>query len=180
MMKKQGILFASACAMVLASSAALAERTAGQTIDDSTIATNTKMKLIDDAAVPAGDINIEVYKGHVQLIGYVESAEEKAAALARAAAVEGVGKVVDSLVVKPGHRSLGRTIDDETIHGKAKPKGAEVEGMGESVAVVVTVREGEVLLGGFVETKDAVANIGKAVGDIEGVKKVHNKLVAKN
>jgi osmotically-inducible protein OsmY len=178
-MKKQAVFFALACALAVTSSAALADRTAGQTIDDSTLATNTKMKLVDNSKVSAGDINIEVYKGHVQLIGYVESDQEKAAALAEAAKVEGVGKVVDSIIVMPGHRSLGRTIDDETIHGKVKLKLADIEGLGDAVAVVVMVRNGEVLLGGFVESRDTVASIGNEVRDIEGVEKIHNKLVAK-
>lgn len=169
-----------ACMLLMTSSAAFAERTAGETIDDSTLITNTKLQLLDDRDVGAGDINVEAYKGAVQLIGFVDSKEEKDAAIARAAKVDGVREVDDALIVMPGDRSFGRVIDDQTLYGKVKLKLANVEGLGEAVAVVVKVREGEVLLGGFVDSRDTISDIEKAVKDVDGVRKVHNGLVAKN
>ncbi len=168
-----------ACAALLMASGAHADRSAGETMDDTTIATSTKLQLIDDDVAPAGDINVEAYKGVVQLIGYVQSQAEKDAAIARAKKVDGVKAVYDALIVMPGHRSFGRTVDDQTIYGKVWLELAKVEGMGEAVAVVAKVRNGEVLLGGFVDSKDTVRDIGNAVKGVEGVKKVHNAVAAK-
>jgi hyperosmotically inducible protein len=160
-------------------SGAHADRSAGEAMDDTTVATNVKLQLIDDEVAPAGDINVESYKGVVQLIGFVQSQEEKDAAIARAKQVEGTKAVYDALIVMPGHRSFGRTVDDQTIYGKVWLELAQVEGMSEAVAVVVKVRNGEVLLGGFVDNKDTVRAVGTAAKGVEGVTKVHNAVAAK-
>src|SRR5512134_3606568 len=81
---------------------ALAEKTTGQVVDDSTIATETKAALIDKDKVSAGSLNVEVNKGTVQLAGFVDSEAERAAALKTAHQVKGVAKVLDAMVVLPG------------------------------------------------------------------------------
>ncbi len=173
------LLTVAGCAFVFASGSAWADRTAGENIDDSTIITKTKFALIDDANVGAADINVEAYKGRVALIGFVDSESERKAAIARAKAIEGVKSIDDAMVVLKVDRSFGRVIDDETLYGKVKLKLADAEGLGEAAAVVVMVRDGHVLLGGFVDSKDTINDIGKAVREIDGIKKVHNLLAPK-
>lgn len=86
---------------------AYASETAGQYIDDTTVGTKTKAALVENKTVSALDINVEVYKGMVQLSGFVDSESEKAAALAAAGKVEGAKQVLDAIVVLPGSRTMG-------------------------------------------------------------------------
>lgn len=180
MIIRKGTLAAAICALLLASTVATAQRTAGENIDDKTLITAVKLELIDDPVVDAGDINVESYKGRVLLIGYVGSSGEQRAALARAATVDNVREVEDGLFTKTGKRSFGRVIDDETIRASAKLKLSKQEGLSSISDVIVMVHSGEVLVGGFVDSKDAAADVVKAVREIEGVKKVHNALRTKD
>lgn len=163
----------------LAAPLAMADRSAGETIDDSTVATSVKMSLIDDASVPGGSINVEAYKGVVQLIGFVRSDDQKKAARARARGVEGVEKVEDAMIVVPDKRSFGTTIDDQTIQTKVKLEITEL-GADKGLAVVTDVRNGEVLLGGFVNSDRVRDDIEKKAKAVKGVTKVHNHVGVKD
>ena len=180
MMIRKGTLALATCALLFASAAATAQRTAGENIDDGTLVTAVKMELIDDSVVDAGDINVESYKGRVLLIGFVRSSDEKRAALARAASVDNVQKVEDGLYIKGDKRSFGRVIDDNTIRGSAKLKVSGQEGLSSVTDVIVKVNRGDVLIGGFVDSKDTIDDIVKAVREVKGVNKVHNALRTKN
>lgn len=178
--KKNGIA-ALLCMLVTVSGAATAEstRTAGESVDDVTIATQTKVALIDSDVVDAGDINVESHKGRVLLIGFVDSKEQKAAAIDIARKVDYVNEVDDALVVMTGKRSFGRVIDDEKIHAAIKLKLAGEEGLGGATAVVVVVKNGEALISGFVDSKDTVNDIARLVRSVEGVEKLHDGLKVK-
>jgi len=166
-------------ASLLVASPVLAEKTAGQTVDDTTLAAQTKTALIDSDKVSAGHINVEVYKGHVQLGGFVDSESEKANAIAAARRIDGVVKVHDSMVVMKGHRSLGQTLDDATIQTTLKAKLADVEGMDKAIAINTEVKQGEVLLTGWVHDAKSKNQAGEIAGGISGVKKVHNRIALK-
>jgi hyperosmotically inducible protein len=153
---------------------AYAAETAGQYIDDATVGTKTKVALVENETVSAADINVEVYKGVVQLSGFVDSEAEKAAALAVAGKVEGAKKVLDAIVVLPGSRSMGEAVDDTTIHAKLKAELANVQGISNAVAINTKVRHRQVLLAGFVDSDSVKSGAGKAAEGIAGVKKVHN------
>ena len=157
---------------------ALAEKTTGQVIDDSTIATGTKAALIDKDKVSAGSLNVEVSKGTVQLAGFVDSEAEKAAALKTAHQVKGVVKVLDAMVVLPGHRTAGQTLDDTTIQATLKAKLTEIEGAGKAFDINTDVKSGHVLMSGFVHGDKARAQAGEIAKGIKGVKQVHNFIVA--
>ena len=77
------------------------QASAGETIDDSVVTAKVKAKLIDDPVTKAGQISVETFKGTVQLSGFVDTAESKSRAETVAKSVDGVGKVKNSLVVKP-------------------------------------------------------------------------------
>jgi osmotically-inducible protein OsmY len=157
---------------------ALAEKTTGQVVDDSTIATETKAALIDKDKVSAGSLNVEVNKGTVQLAGFVDSEAEKAAALKTAHQVKGVVKVLDAMVVLPGHRTAGQTIDDTTIQATLKSKLASIEGASKAFSINTDVKSGHVLMSGFVHGDKARAQAGEVAKGIKGVKQVHNFIVA--
>jgi hyperosmotically inducible periplasmic protein len=164
-------------ALVLAGPA-LAEKTAGQVIDDSTIATEVKAALIDKDKVSAGSLNVEVNKGTVQVAGFVESQAEKAAAMKTAQQIKGAVKVLDAMVVLPGHRTAGQTLDDTTIQATLKTKLAEIEGAGKAFSINTDVKMGHVLMSGFVHGDKARVQAGEIAKGISGVKQVHNFVVA--
>jgi hyperosmotically inducible protein len=159
---------------------ASAQRSAGESVDDSTIAVSVKTALIDSRSVDAGKINVEAYKRAVQLSGYVPDKDQKSAALAIAKGADGVTSVRDGLIVMGGKRSFGRTIDDQTIHAQVTLKIAGVAGMDDAIDVVAHVRNGEVLLGGFVDNDDVRKGIEAAARSVSGVEKVHNRMETKS
>ena len=67
--------------LMLAGPHALAERTAGETLDDTTVQASVKAALADSDAVKASEIDLETYKGEVQLAGFVATEAEKALSL---------------------------------------------------------------------------------------------------
>jgi len=168
-------LLAAIVSVVLASPASFAE-TAGEYIDDATVGTQTKAALVDNETVSALDINVEVYKGVVQLSGFVESDAQESAALATAGKIDGAKKVLDAIVVLPGSRSMGEAVDDTTIQAKLKADLANVEGIGDAVAINTWVKQGHVLLAGFVDSDKVKSAAGKVASGISGVKKVHNHI----
>jgi hyperosmotically inducible protein len=76
------------------------QRSTGRYVDDASITAQVKTKLIDDEAVKARNINVETYKGVVQLTGFVESRAEANQAVALAEQVEGVMSVKDDLLLR--------------------------------------------------------------------------------
>ena len=169
--------WATLASLVLATPA-LAEKTTGQVVDDSTIATETKAALIDKDKVSAGSLNVEVNKGTVQLAGFVDSQSEKAAAMKTAQRVSGVTKVLDAMVVMPGHRTAGQTIDDATIQATLKTRLADIEGASKAFSINTDVKNGHVLMSGFVPGDKARAQAGEIAKGIKGVNQVHNFIVA--
>ena len=72
----------------------------GEYFDDTAITTKVKAEIFNDPALKVLQINVESYKGVVQLSGFVDSrlASEKAVKVAEA--VKGVKAVKNSLVIK--------------------------------------------------------------------------------
>jgi hyperosmotically inducible protein len=59
-----------------------------------------KSALLGDEAVKSFEIKVETFKGVVQLSGFVDTAEQRAAATRDALAVSGVKDVRDNLTLK--------------------------------------------------------------------------------
>jgi len=154
-----------------------ASRTVGEHVDDSTMATQAKYFLARDSSVPFGSINVEVHRGRVQLSGFIHKQAQKDAALAAIENVERVVSIEDALVLTEVPRSLGHFIDDQTIQAKLKVKIGEISGVDTAVAVVTHVRNGEVILAGFVDSADQRAAVVEAAGQIRGVERVYNRIL---
>lgn len=69
------------------------KETAGQSLDDATIATRAKAALVKDSTVSASDFNIDVYKGNVTLTGVAKSGDEVVRAIDDIKRVQGVVSV---------------------------------------------------------------------------------------
>jgi len=76
------------------------QQSAGQAIDDGVVTAKVKAALVEDPLTKAHHINVETFKGQVQLSGYVESDEARNRALQVAKDVEGVKNVKDAMQVR--------------------------------------------------------------------------------
>ena len=72
----------------------------GEYVDDTVITTKVKAEIFNDPMLKVLQINVETFKGVVQLSGFVNSAEVSARAAKVAKAVNGVKSVKNDLVVK--------------------------------------------------------------------------------
>lgn len=72
----------------------------GEYIDDSAITAKVKNRLLQDKDVSGLQVNVETYKGRVQLSGFVSTQDEKARAEKLARNVPGVRSVSNDLIVK--------------------------------------------------------------------------------
>ncbi len=71
-----------------------------EVIDDGVVTAKVKAALIEDPVTKAHQINVETFKGTVQLSGFVESDETRSRALELARDIDGVRNVKDALEVR--------------------------------------------------------------------------------
>jgi osmotically-inducible protein OsmY len=104
MMKHPKRLAASLLALVLTSVLGCAgtarQETAGEFIDDAWITTRVKAALIGDEQVRATEVNVETFKGVVQLSGFVSSDAAMAQAVRVAQGIRGVTSVENDMLIK--------------------------------------------------------------------------------
>jgi hyperosmotically inducible protein len=160
----------------LAACATHAQKSAGEAIDDTVLVSTVKSRLIGTKGVSANDINLEAYKGRVQLAGFVASEQERATAIDVAKSVAGVASISDALVVFTEGRTAGEVFDDGVLASKVKTAVTQTEGFGKMLDVNIEVRKGNVLLSGFVPSEDAKAKAGDAVRAVPNVKTVYNNI----
>jgi hyperosmotically inducible protein len=182
-MSNRTYLLSGLTALLLAVSACAtndqaASRTAGQTVDDSVLATRAKTALVQNDATKARNIDVTVYKGDVQLNGFVDSASEKQSAEATVKGIAGVKTVHNNLQVQPTDRTAGRVVDDAVITTKVKAALIADERT-KAYQIQVTTKQGKVQLGGFVDSNDAKNAAAEVAMSIAGVKSVNNALEVK-
>jgi len=170
---KLRMIFSAALAAVLFSSAATADKTAGESVDDSTTQAAVKAALMGDDFFGGMGINIETHKGVVQLGGWIDDAEAGAKAAELAAGVDGVKAVDNQLHVKQGKASMGQTVDDTVITTRTKTAHAE-SALCSSLSVNVDTYNGVVLLTGFADSGEAKKACGDATAAVANVKSVIN------
>jgi len=173
-MRMKGMVALLASVALFAGIQAQAEKSAGNMIDDSTIATTVKAELIGSKIVAGHEINVEVYKGVVQLAGFVDTAEQKAEAVRIAERVDGTKKVADRMVVFGEKRSMGESMDDGVIATKLKAALVDAEGLEKGIDINTETRKGHVILSGFVASEKARAKAEEVAKGVDGVKKVYN------
>ena len=104
MAKKHRILSFLICigliAVFLGCASTRTQEGTGEYIDDSAITAKVKAEILNDSTLKVFQINVETFKGEVQLSGFVDTAEKvkKAGEIARG--VKGVKSVKNSLIVK--------------------------------------------------------------------------------
>jgi osmotically-inducible protein OsmY len=84
-------------------------RSAGETVDDSVLATRVKTALLQDEVVKGTDVQVETYRGVVQLSGFVDNTEQASRAVELARQVPGVTSVKNDMRVKPPEATGGQS-----------------------------------------------------------------------
>ena len=156
---------------------ALAQKSAGESLDDSTINATVKAELIANASTKARQINVETYKSVVQLSGFVESETEKADAERVASAVAGVREVRNSIVVAV-RPPVSQRIADGVTTGRVKAALIDDKDVS-SNQINVETRAGVVQLSGFVLNEKRRERAAFVASRVEGVQRVENALVIK-
>jgi len=88
------LLFFTGCA------ATSTQESTGEYIDDSVITTKVKAAIFNDPSLKSAEINVETFRGVVQLSGFVSSQTDINKAVVVARSVEGVQSVRDDMRIK--------------------------------------------------------------------------------
>lgn len=150
----------------------------GEVIDDSVITTKVKASLVEDPVTKARQIEVETFRGTVQLSGFVDTAASKSRAGELARETRGVREVKNSLVVRATETSAGVTLDDSVITTKVKTAliGNPVT---KARQINVETLKGVVQLSGFVDNGEEKAEAGRVAAQVSGVNDVRNDLSIK-
>jgi hyperosmotically inducible periplasmic protein len=181
MQKSKGFVNAVMIVVSLAAVACASTRTtksAGEQMDDSVTTGRVKAALIADPVTKAHQIDVETFKGTVQLNGFVDTSASKERASEVAKNTKGVTAVRNNLSVKTSPREGSDMVDDGVITSKVK---AALAGDPRTKAhqVNVEVREGVVQLSGFVDTSEAKSTAEELARSVDNVKSVDNELDVK-
>jgi osmotically-inducible protein OsmY len=96
------LLAAIMASTVVGCSSTPTQQSTGQAIDDGVVTAKVKAKLIEDPVTKAHQINVETFKGTVQLSGFVETDQARTRALQLARSTDGVKSVKDALEIRKG------------------------------------------------------------------------------
>ena len=100
-LKRLSVLFlAIAFASVLGCAGTSTKESTGEYVTDSWITTKVKLALAEDEQVKATEVNVETFKGVVQLSGFVISQAAMNQAVYRARNIQGVTEVKNDMRIK--------------------------------------------------------------------------------
>ena len=181
MQKSKGFISAVLMVVTLAAVACASTRTQkspGEQIDDTVTTGRVKAALIADPVTKAYQIDVETFKGTVQLNGFVDTAASKARATEVAKNTRGVHSVHNNLTVKTAERSGEQMVDDGAITMKVKMALAG-DPRTKAHQVNVETHEGAVQLSGFVNNAEAKSTAGELARAVENVRSVDNQIDVK-
>jgi len=181
MQKSKAFVSAVMIVVSLAAVACASTRTtksAGEQVDDSVTTGRVKAALIADPVTKAHQIDVETFKGTVQLNGFVDTEASKDRATEVAKSTTGVQSVHNNLTVKTEARSGEQVVDDGAITAKVK---AALAGDPRTKAhqINIETHEGAVQLTGFVDTDEAKTTAGELARAVASVKSVDNEIDVK-
>lgn len=91
---------ATALALLGACAATRTQEGTGEYVDDVVITTKVKAAILGEATLKSAEINVETFKGRVQLSGFVSSRPEMETAVRVARTVKGVSGVANDMRMK--------------------------------------------------------------------------------
>jgi hyperosmotically inducible protein len=174
------LLTLAAVSMLLATActSTRTQKSAGEAIDDGVISTQVNTALVGDPLTKAHNIDVEVFKGRVQLNGFVGSNAERTQAVALARKVSGVTTVDNNLMLRGEKRTTGEATDDAALTSKVKSALISDERT-KAHEINVETNHAVVLLAGFVANNSSRSAAGDIARSITGVKKVDNQIAIK-
>jgi hyperosmotically inducible protein len=92
--------FAMALTSILGCASTSTQEGTGEYIDDTVITSKVKSAIFGDPSLKLTEINVETFKGIVQLSGFVSSAAEESKATELARTIKGVKSVKDDMRLK--------------------------------------------------------------------------------
>ena len=101
---------------------------------DDQVASNVKKELSKDSKSTYRDVGAVVYDGTVQLVGFIDTPEQKTRATDLALRAKGVREVVNSIAVKPtptGPNFSNTNAPAETPAGETSPPASQAPGIPE-------------------------------------------------
>ena len=94
------LLFAAVILTVMGCAGDRTHESTGEYMSDTWITTKVKTALVDDPLVKAREVNVETFKGVVQLSGFVSSREAMSQAIRVTGGIEGVKSVKNDMRIK--------------------------------------------------------------------------------
>jgi hyperosmotically inducible periplasmic protein len=167
-----------AVALMAACTPTRTTKSAGEQVDDTLITSRVKTALTKELGRDALKMDIETFRGRVQLNGFIDSPDSRTAATRIARSVDGVQDVENNLRLATESRSAGENVDDKILASRIKVALAEDKEV-KARDVNIEVREGVVQLGGFVDTSEQKSRASELARGVDGVKKVDNQLEVK-
>ena len=154
------------------------QKSAGEVIDDTVTLAKVKSALIGDPLTKAHEIDVDVFKGIVQLNGFVDSAAERSRATVVAHDVSGVKEVRNNLGLATAPNTVARVLDDTAITGKVKE--ALVDSADTKAYQINVDTNGAIVrLSGFVDTANAKHAASFVARSVAGVRSVRNDIDVK-
>ena len=93
-------ILAIAFTSILGCAATATQESTGEYVTDSWITTKVKAALVEDPLVKATEVNVETYKGTVQLSGFVSSNAARSQAILVTRGIKGVTDVKNDMRIK--------------------------------------------------------------------------------
>jgi len=94
------LFFAVALVTVVGCASTSTQEGTGQYLDDSVITTKVKAAIFNEPTLKSAEINVETFKGVVQLSGFVSSGEAESKAVEVTRSVKGVTSVRNDMRLK--------------------------------------------------------------------------------
>jgi hyperosmotically inducible protein len=154
-------------------------RSTGEHIDDESVRIRVNSALHDNADYKFDGVNVTVFKGTVQLSGFVDVSAQKSKAEDIAKQVEGAKDVVNRITVKDqNENNSGESVDDKSLTKRVRSALSDNSDYKFS-EVNVDVLDSTVQLSGFVDTADQKSKAAEIAKQIQGVKDVVNNITVK-
>lgn len=167
--------FAAALAAIFLATSVTSVAAAEDQAKDAALTERVKAALASDSALAARSIEVETRDGVVQLSGFVNSEDQRTAALMRARSVQGVQEVRNDLSLRDDTRPTNRPVADTVIAARVRDSLKDADLASDS-DVNVEVSKGIVQLSGFVSTPQEKARAGDLASAVEGVRDVENQI----
>ena len=174
-MKTLSFLTTLTIGLVISIPAVAQDKTAGNVVDDTWLHTKVKTVL---ATNRGASINIEVYKGEVQLAGFTTDPALQKSIPDHASRVSGVKKVYNQIIVVPPGRSAGEALDDGLVVTRVNSALADTS-LDEAIKINVESNRGKVLLSGFIDSEAQRQQAIKTAEGVSGVKSVIDGMTLK-